>query len=190
MVDWLYEGRLSVYILLGVTALALLYLAWQTRRRSFFIASGLVVGLIGLYFLLDKLVETDREQVRRKLLAMADAVKDHDTDGVVSLLSSQFSVWGMNRAEFRKYVDTALHDGSVDELTIWDIQFPREETPPPEGTLKVAFSARPKSGRYAVTPHFLCDALFVRESDGEWRMKEFKYYNPLTNSHLPLERPR
>ena len=39
--DWLFEGRLSVYILLAIAAVAFLYGWSQLRKRGFFIAAGI-----------------------------------------------------------------------------------------------------------------------------------------------------
>ena len=189
MFDWLFEGRTIVYVLLGVAAAALLYLGFTRKRRGLLVAGGIVAALIGLYFLLDRLVETDREQIRRSLSDMADAVKAADTERILSHISPKFSAWGMDRAAFRGYVDRNLRGRLVDELLIWDVAFPNGGTPTANGTIEVTFRAKPKSARLGMTPDFRGEATFARDSDGQWKMTGFKIFNPLIDASTPLERP-
>ena len=96
--DWLFEGRVGVYVLLAAVAAALFYFGLQLRRRALFVAGGIAAALILVYFLLDRFVETDREQVQRKLIAMAEGVKARDADRIVTHVSTRFSGGRMNRA--------------------------------------------------------------------------------------------
>jgi hypothetical protein len=59
--DWLFEGRTNVYAVLAALAVFLLVIWWQTRKRWLLLGTVLAVGMIGVYALLDKAVETDRE---------------------------------------------------------------------------------------------------------------------------------
>ena len=188
MFDWLFEGRTSVYILLAIGAVVLFYFGWQLRRRALFVAGGIAAALILVYFLLDRIVETDREQVRRKLLAMADGVKARDADRILAHVSEKFSSWGKNRATLRDYIVRHFQDGSIDELLIGDIEFPAGATPTAEGTVRVTFYAKPKSTRLGTTPSFPGEATFVRDLDGEWRVTGFNIFEPFVNSNAPLEK--
>ncbi len=189
MFDWLFEGRTSVYILLAAAVVGLFYCGLQLRRKELRWAAVVVAVLIGVYFLLDRLVETGREQVQRKLLEMADAVKAGDTDRVLEHVSSRFSTWGMDRSAFRSYVEPHLRGRRVEELTIWDIAFPRGDRSTADDTIRVTFGVRPKGAQLGTTPSFLGEASFVRDPDGQWRMAGFQVYNPIVNSSVPLERP-
>ena len=146
--------------------------------------------LVGLYFLLDRFVETDREQVKRQLMEMADEVKHGDAERIVSHLSPKFSVWGMDRSAFRNYVESGLRGRLISELVVYDIAFPDGGTPAADGSLGVSFKAKPKGDRLPSTLHFLCEATFVRDPDGQWRMTGFKVFNPPPlDGKTPLERP-
>ena len=74
MFDWLFEGWLEIYILLAVLAFARILAVWPFRRKVWLITLFSVIALIGVYWLLDRLVETDREQIERKLTALAVAM--------------------------------------------------------------------------------------------------------------------
>ncbi len=188
--DWLFEGRTSVYVLLGVAAVGLLYLGNQGKRRALLAAGAIAAALIGLYFVLDRVVETDREQVKRQLFEMAEEVKTGNTDRIISHLSPKFSVWGMDRSAFRGYVDSRLSGRLIEELAIWDVAFPDGGTPAADGSLRVTFNAKPKAARLGTTPHFLCEATFLRDTDGPWRMTGFKIFNPPPlDGKTPIERP-
>jgi hypothetical protein len=188
--DWLYEGRISVYVLLAVAAVVLLYAGRKTQKRGLLLAGGLVALLLGVYFLLDRFVETDREQIKRKLERdLPDAVTKRDTDRVLGTFSEKFTVWGMTKPEFRTYVDRGLKESWFTELLIWNIQFPNGMTPGPDGTVHVDFDAKPKGGRVGDPPHFHVESTFVRDPDGQWRMSTFKVFNPMVNSNIPLDRP-
>jgi len=187
--DWLFEGRLTVYVVLAAVAATLLYVGVQRRRHEYLVAAGIVVALIGLYFLLDRLVETNREQVRRKLVEMADGVKDRDADRVLAHVSEKFATQGMDRAAFRRYVEARLSGRWLDELAMWDIEFPRGAKPDFDGAIRVTFRVRPKGARLGTTPPFLGEAAFVRDGDGQWRMAGFKVFHPVIDSHIPLDLP-
>ena len=184
MFDWLFEGRTTVYVLLAAAAAVLLYTWWQTRRRALLAAGGVLVGLIGAYFLLDRLVETDREQVRRKVRELADAVNARDTDRVMANVSERFSSQGRNKAELRRYVETRFRERWIDGLTVRDIVVSEEANP--DGSLPVAFRAHAQSTRASFVPEVEVRATFGRDPDGQWRMAAFEVF---LLSNTPLELP-
>ena len=47
MFDWLFEGQTTVYILLGVALVVLVFAYWQYRRKEWLYAILGVVVLIG-----------------------------------------------------------------------------------------------------------------------------------------------
>jgi hypothetical protein len=185
--DWLFEGRASVYVSLAAIALVML-LAWQqTRKRFCLIGLVAALGLAGLYFLLDRLVETDREQVVRKVEEMAAAVRARDVNALFNHVSERFSRGGMNRAHFRDAVDGALRGGIVDEVEVWDFAFPDDfrATVPlpgqerPAETIRFSFKAKAKGGRVTENVGNPCEARFVRDQDGQWRLLDFQVFNPV-----------
>jgi hypothetical protein len=186
--DWLFEGRITVYLILATAALVLLYFGWQQRDRHLLVAGGIAAALISVYFLLDLWVETRGEQVRRKLAEISAAVKTRDTNRVLKHISDSFRGYGMNRAEFRGYVEEAFKGQWVDEITIWDVDFPsagRSETEMP-----VNFQVKARSGMFGKEPFGHVRAIFVRDPDGEWRMQSFEVYPPAADSRSPLSLPR
>ena len=62
MFDWLFEGQTTAYILLAAVLICFFFVYWQYRRKVWLIAMLVVIALLGVYALLDRLVETDYEQ--------------------------------------------------------------------------------------------------------------------------------
>ncbi len=189
MFDWLFEGRTSVYVLFAAAAAALLYTGLQARKRSLLVACGIVAALIGVYFLLDRMVETGREQVRRKVQDLAAGVSARDADRVLAHVSERFSSQGRNKAAMRNYVEARLRERRIDELTVRDVTFPDTGAPAAEAELRVTFRARPQSARHGPLPEFHVEATFGRDPDGEWRMTAFQFFNPVVDSRTPLQLP-
>jgi hypothetical protein len=179
--DWLFEGRLTVYAILVLAVIVVWYAAAGHRHRGLFILT--IVVLANLYFLLDILVETKREQVRRKVREMADAVARRDPDTVGRHVAQSFLVQNMNAAGFRDFVKTVLDQRRIDELVVWDFDAQPAED---EQSILVTFQAKPKITG-ATTPHFFCEATFVLESDGQWRMSGLKVF--LVDRSKPLDLP-
>ena len=193
MFDWLFEGRASVYVSLAAIAIVML-LAWQqTRKRFCLIGLAAALGLAGLYFLLDRLVETDREQVVRKVEEMAAGVRARNADAIFRHISDRFSRSGVDRARFREAVDSLLRNRMVDEVEVWDFQFPADSDT--QGQLPgrsasgeaivVSFTAKPKGG-LADGKFGRCDATFVHDADGQWRLFDFRVFDPVANQPVPI----
>jgi hypothetical protein len=192
---WLFEGRLSVYLVLIAVAFVLLLVWWQTRERRWQTAVLIVLALIGCYFLLDRAVETEREQVVRKVRAMADGVRERDVSKIFIHISERFHFAGADRVRFRQRAEQAIGRHEVDEVEVWEFQFPDDFRTrvqvPGQGevdAIRVSFMAKPKGGVMG-DQFFRCEAVFVREPDEQWRLFEFQLFNPAVDSNQPVQIP-
>jgi hypothetical protein len=186
--DWLFEGQLAVYVFLCGLALLLLYFWWRTRKRRWLFAVGGVVALIGLYFLLDRLVETDREQIQRKLEAMAAAVRTRDVDGIFQHVSDDFrSPQGKTKKDFRAFAQA--HINEVSEVVVWEFKF-REKPSKANPMAHVRFTAKFKGlPGHASDGGFPCEATFDYDPQHGWRLKAFRVFNPVQTAqeeYLPF----
>jgi hypothetical protein len=186
--DWLFEGWWFIYALLGA-AFAVVAFQWardgfvvfqrervtkggkETRRRLAVLPIVLAVLalLVGVYFLLDRLVETRREEIKRKLKEMAAAVRTRDLDRIFSHISEQFQVEDKDKAVFRRYVEDRFR--LVDELAVWGEAFP-------DDTGTVTFHAKPKGSQVPEQLQVVVRAQFVRDPDGQWRLRTFELFLP------------
>lgn len=197
MPDWLFEGRTAIYVLLAAVAFLALCAWWQTRRRVALITLAFALGLGGLYFLLDRLVETDREQIERKVRLMAAAVQAHSTDSIFSHISESFQRGGTGREAFRSFTENALRNSWVNEIEVWGFEFGddfRSSSQVPIGATtrqaevaQVSFMVKPKGGRLPHEPFLRCDARFVRDADGQWRLLGFDLFEPAVNTQRPID---
>ena len=183
MFDWLFEGRLSVYILFLLAGAVLLVLWWQQRSRRLEKFLGVVAGLALLYFLLDVLVTTDRERITTKVYVMAEAFNQRELDRVFANISDDFhsKTYGLNkktlRAETVKALDRYNAHARVKSVKVTDID--REQ-----GTAKVSFTAIVDFGS-AYSPPVTCEADFVREGEDQWRMKDIRFYKLYVDNMTP-----
>jgi hypothetical protein len=181
--DWLFEGRPSVYIALAGVAVLLLILWWQRRKRGLLLAAAFVAVLIGLYALLDVTVETDREQIVRKINAMIAAVNAHNLDAAFTHVSDQFrSPRGKSKAELRGMAETYMNQRYVESVKVWDITLPERpsrEHPP----ARVFFSVKTFGVREFLAD---CDATFDFDAQQGWRLSGFRLLKPQTNEEWGL----
>ncbi|MFO0846330.1 MAG: hypothetical protein U0797_28800 [Gemmataceae bacterium] len=183
MFDWLFEGRLTVYLALAVAALILLGLWVRDRKRGWLFGVAALTLLAVAYFLLDRAVETGREQIARKLHEMAAAVRARNTDGIFRHISDTFRLQGQNKAGFRGFVEGALRGGGVTELEVWNVQVTDDNG-------AVSLLAKPKGRLPGTDAYYLVRARFVKESDGQWRLDSFQVFNPFADTTTPLEIPQ
>jgi hypothetical protein len=182
--DWLFEGRTSVYVMLVALAVFLLLIWWQTRKRWLLHGVVVAVALVGLYALLDKAVETDREQIVRKVQEMAAAVNARDLDGLFENISDNFrSRLGKDKQQFRDTVANYLKKGMVSNVRVWDIgckDTPSREHPP----VQVFFSAKAESGRDLMAD---CEATFDFDAEHGWRLQNIRLLKPQTTEEWPIQ---
>jgi hypothetical protein len=175
--DWLFEGRTSVYVVLAALVVFLLLAWWQMRKRWLLAGVVFAAALIGLYVLLDTLVETDREQIVRKLKEMVAAVNAHNLDAAFVHISEQFrTAGGTTKNGLRAVAQTHL-GSDVESLQVWDISVdgrPLREA----GEIHVFFSAKAHNFREFLTD---CDAVFEFSPEHGWQLKSFRLLKPQTN---------
>jgi hypothetical protein len=185
--DWLFEGRLTVYLLLATAGVLFAGLWWRDREPNWLMGAGAALLLIVVYFLLDRLVETGREQIPNNLQAMARGVKERRADDVLAHVSERFELEGLDKKAFAEAVREALKQRVVDDLYLTAIEF--EKWPPDEGQpARVSFNTTAKNVRaYGGQGDALvrCEAEFVRDPDGRWRMKGLKVFSP-PNADTPM----
>lgn len=185
MFDWLFEGRLAIYLLLGLLTVALVF-AWRHNGKGWcLIGAGVMLVLIGGYWLLNRLVETDREEITRKVDEISAAVRQRDLDKVFANLSDQFrSPSGMTKQAFRSNVESLRRSYEITELVVWDFEF--SERPAREkGTATASFRFKVK-GNFGDMIEHRCEPVFVYEPPHGWRMKSFTIFKPMPNEPIQL----
>src|SRR5437763_1298069 len=140
MFDWLFEGKLAVYVLLGAVAAAILALWWQRRDRGYLYAFAGVAGVALVYFLLDLVRETPRAKARHALEDMADAVNKRDVKRLLGHFSTAVRFQGRDKEAFRGRVGGALDAFEVRNARPIDVRFLKVDLD--AGTMTVRFTAQ------------------------------------------------
>jgi len=180
--DWLFESRPSVYILLFLVGCVLLVLWWQGRDRRRVLAAGAVAGVALLYFLLSLVHETDRTQIFRKMNEMKEAVNQKDLKRFLAHVSDDFQAYGMNKKALREETASAIDRFGISNASISDLKL--DELDKENGRATVSFRGAADNNRTARLA-IPCKAKFVRDKDGQWRMKSIAFYKPLVDNLDP-----
>jgi hypothetical protein len=181
--DWLFEGRVTLYAALLLSGLVLLALWYRDRKTLWLTLLTVPAALALLYFLLDKWVETPREQITRKLNTMADAVAQRDPATIGTQLAATFRLGTNDRKAFLAFTEKVLAERWVDSLTLWEIQ-----TDPKEAKAEAVFKAKLRGQRVGGEEFFLVKTQWTREGD-QWRLAGFTVHHPFVNVDQPLDIP-
>jgi hypothetical protein len=190
--DWLFEGRLTVYAVLAVSLVVVLVIWKRTPRKAYLFASLALAALIGLYFLMDLLVKTDREQITNAFQEMSAGVEAHDVDRIFKQVSETYNRHNSNKAAFRGASTGVIEGHQVDKITVWAFEFApdykQKDSPSAErsNVAKVGFMVR------ADTPNgqmpYRVEAVMHRDTDGQWRMQSWEVFT-FPNGDTPQRVP-
>jgi hypothetical protein len=192
MQSWLSDNFALFIMLLSIAALALAYLWWGSRRRYYAFGAVGAVAFMGLVCLLVYLLplllgESDGQQIERKIREMAAAVKAGNLDRAFRHISSDFRFGSLDRAAFRQRAEEAIRRRHVEEVIVWD--FERGEIARQTRTAKVSFMVKGTGDWRGSELGYRCDADFVLDLDGQWRMRGFQLFNPFRESNEPIPIP-
>jgi hypothetical protein len=192
MQSWLSDNFDILVILLGIIALGLGYFWWRTRKRYFALGAGLAVVLVGLVCLLPYLLplilgESDSQQIERKIREMAASVKARNLDRIFRHVSNSFHFRSLDKLAFRQRSEEVIRRRDVEEVVVWD--FERGEISREKRSATVRFTVKARSKWQGSEFPYRCEADFVLDSDGQWRMRGFQLFNPLVNSNEPIDIP-
>src|SRR5262245_12898360 len=154
-----------------------------SRRTMLFAVAGVGLTLLLALGLCDFLFESDREQVIRKLREMSQGVRNRDLNRVFSHVSESFQVQNTTKAELRRSADSALNSGQVTELKIWDVQL--QPIAPGASRAIVEFQFKVE-GSFNSNAFYRCQATFMKDPDGQWRLQTFAVFNPAVDTNQPI----
>ncbi len=182
MPHWLVQDPSLVYFLLVVAAIGLGFACWTTRRGKYAIALVGVVALIMLVWLLDRNVITEHEKMVADLRVMAGAVERRDLDAIFERISTQFRMGRMDRQGFRDWCRQRMTRENITDVRVWD--FLPAEVDEAAGTAQIQFMVKGDGNWVRGHEFFRCRAFFVRDPDGEWRMRGFELFEPAKDPKL------
>jgi hypothetical protein len=187
MPGWLVEGDPAVYALLAGVLAALLAVWWRTRKRQYAIAAGVIAVLIVGYALLDFAVESDGEQMVRKVREVAAAVSANSVNAAMENVSNRFNRHGLDKEQFGKLCERYISRGEVTAVQVWDLTAVDVSRQTQAGTVEFHFKVH---GRWGETPpNWFGRVVFTLDPDGQWRVKDFDVYDSLNQSKTPIAIP-
>jgi hypothetical protein len=187
MFTWLIDNPALLYIILATIAVFLLVACWRTQQSKYLIGAGVVILLIIGVWLLSTYVPTDSKRIQHAIEEMSAGVRGHDLDRIFAHVSQDFRFHSLNKEAFRKTADRAIREHDVTNVLAWD--FEPGEISRERGRAQVTFLVKPEGNWGTPAQYFRCEAEFVREADGQWRMRGFQIFDPLTNSRDPVPIP-
>lgn len=187
MPDWLIESNPSLYFLLAAAAIGFATAWWRTRQRKYAIAAGVSLALLVAAYLSHRLVESDREQMVRKIGEMSVAVRGRQIDRVFEHVSDSFLTNGVDKKGFRAYAESRNQSRFVEEFVAWDFEPGPTSRESRAGELRFFFKVRGSFGE--TPPGYFARTLWVYDSDGQWRLKGYELYNSINDSKTPVAVP-
>lgn len=173
----LSDPSFALYVVLGVVTALFGIVALRKQTRSSAINFAIPAALLVALFLIDKFVESPRENVVRKIHEMGSASRAKNHDDVFKHVSESFKYKSMDKAGLRERAKAAEAQG-YGGVTEWDLtrsEFKQVD----ENTVEQRFRA--KVGDSAAFQAAVV-ATFKKEADGEWRLSTFKLFNPIQAS--------
>ncbi len=183
MFDWLFEGRKEVYYVLGAVAVILVIFWYQVPRRAYLISLGVCLSLIGLYYLLDRLVVTGREEVQGTVELMAACVAEHQLDRAFNHFAETFQTpQKRSKQDLRALADRELKSGGVTSVLVWGFETPGPVERDRQVTTTFSFKVQGNFGRDEFW--YRCEALFAYEPPHGWRMQSCRILEPHTDNPI------
>ena len=192
MFDWLFDSNWQVYLVLALAGVAFALL-WSKFGKKYAIGLGVVVVLFAAYLVLQFIVETASNQMKRRVQDIAGSVEKKQINSVLERnLSDDFHAGRYDKKGFIDKAQSLADSYGVDSVEVWDfelVEIDREKR-----TAKFTFRVKPKIKDHE-TPWYLVKAVFVmtpKESwwqKEEWKMQSFQYFNAVADSEKPLDIP-
>lgn len=187
MPDWLTESNPSLYFLLAVIAIGCATAWWRTRQRNYAVATGVALALMAGAYLFHQLIESDREQMARKVTEISAAVRARQLDGAFRQIAESFRYGGADKKAFRAFAERMQQTRSVDEFTAWDFEPGPTSRESKKGELSFRFIVRGNFGQ--TSPSYFAKTQWVYDADGEWRLQGFDLFDAINDSKTPLRVP-
>ena len=153
-------------------------------RKWSLITSGVGLVLLLALFLCDRVFESDREQIHRKMKEMSDGVRERNMDKVFQHVSDSFRIGLVDKPALRRLAEADQQNHQVDEIPVWDERL-EPITDGKNAVMTFMFKVRGNQGEMP----FRGKAYFVRDPDGQWRIQRFEVFNFTGDGNTPIQIP-
>jgi hypothetical protein len=160
----------TFYILLAVIVVILGAVALRRQKKADVISFAIAAAVLLLVFLVDRAVDSPREEVDHVVAAMASAGQTANYDAVFQHVSDSFSYKGKNKQAARQAAETS-RTYFPEGIRIWGVT-PAGFKHLDDTTAEQEFDAQFVNGPQ--TRH-RCIGVFKKEN-GVWKMTTFRLY--------------
>ncbi len=180
LMTWILEEPIYILIL-GILTLAFLGFAlMQTGYRGIFHAmlgvAALTVGLL----ILERMVETDKEQIESTLQTIARDVEANDLDAIYGhIYSGAPGILARAKREFPRYTFRHVKIKDNVEVVFENDHQPRKAVV----TFNVVVDVRQGAFHHPHVPRFVRVTLLLEE--GHWRVAEYSHADPINGFSIP-----
>ncbi|MFL5342545.1 MAG: hypothetical protein ACJ8F7_20555 [Gemmataceae bacterium] len=147
-----------------------------TAREWLFVVSGIALLLLLGLWVCDHFLESDQEQIVRKLNEMSAGIHDRNMNAVFQHVSNSFRLGGSDKAALRKRADDASSSGQVTEIKVWDVRI--DSLSREEKKAVAQFLFKVEGSVPTGSAPFRCRAKFVLDPDNQWRLQSFDVFTP------------
>ncbi len=175
MPTFLSDPATTLY-LVGILLSMVLGAFWYRQRtRPTLIAFLCLVGLTLALFASDYFVESPREAATRKVMLMADAASIPDGDRFVEYISKQFNYNGAGRERIRDSNIWKVIKQYHARVAVWG--FGKDDFQMiSDNEVEIGFYAKGQSATEQGAVLRRIVTRFIRDPDGEFRLKSMKFY--------------
>jgi len=176
-------------LLLAALAVVLLVVWLRTRERRFAVLLGIATALLVLFALWRAFgPESDAQQIKRKLYALGEGVRARQVDQLAQHVSDDFKYQNLDKPTMRQHIARFIATGELTDIQIWDDEPPQFPSPAPgqNRTATIEFKAKPVGHELPRELFFRCVAVFVLDSDNQWRLQGFELYRQPGNLPMPI----
>jgi hypothetical protein len=170
----LSDPTTTFYVILGAITVIFGAIALRRQKRSDLINFAIpAVALVAL-FVIDRMVESPREQAVRKIQEMGTASRDKKFDELFKHVSDSFKHKSLDKKGLRELANSAEGRGfgGIAEYDLARSGFKEIDANTIEQGFRVKHNGTPEL-------HFYVYATFKKEADGEWRLTTFELADPV-----------
>jgi len=167
----------ALYLILIAGVIVTGTLAARNQDRRSFIRLGIALGLLLVLFLVDRFFESPREEANRRVSAMAAAAMAANPDRFMENVSTSFEMRGANRERLKAAPAWGLIRNHRVRVAVWGFS-PDTYEEINDKEIEVGFYLKVEVENPQGMAMWDSRARFVKDSDGQYRLKTVKFYNP------------
>lgn len=192
MPTFLSDPPQTLYLVLGAVLVVTAAVAARKQDRKSLIPAGVALGVLLLLLLLDRMVESPREEAVRRLEAMVHAADARNADAFIAHVADTLEYKGMGLATTvtREQVKTSgfwhiLRSNNV-HVAAWD--FARDDTKQIDpNTVEVGFLAKGEADGKQFPVYIR--ATFKKQPTGEMKLSRFESYDAIKRQNEAISVP-